>query len=64
MKTYTVYWIGNETGRKDGEIIKEFTSEAKAIAFARKTLKECGDEFDGCAFGGIGIDCDGKPVEW
>ncbi len=64
MKTYTVYWAGNETGRKDGETIKEFNTEAEAIAFARQTLKDCGDEFENCVYSGIGISCDGTPIEW
>lgn len=64
MDKYTVYWVGSETGRLEGEIIKEFDNAADAINCAHKILKECGNEFEDCTFSGIGIDCNGKPMEW
>lgn len=50
-RKYVVYWVG---GEKDGETLREFDTELKAIEFAKEYRKEHEDEFDP-TWGGTGI---------
>lgn len=55
MKRFIVHWVGDETGRVDGQVICDFDTEDEAIKFAEKTLDECGIEFDHACWSGVGI---------